>query len=348
MNPIIDPTGNIQAPLEAAITSMTGGVLAGIAGANPLGALTAAQNETLNNWAAHVGLSGSVTLGGATYTGGVGVAADDKGNTGWYTSFNQNNVPGVGFGGRGSVGISVGSYPGANTIMDLGGPFNTASFGAGLGPYGYAYRSAAPRYQTAARLTLARQVQGFGGLLVEPCSKGCVRLRFHRFGNHVGIQNDHSNLIGSAGVLSRAWSKIAKSSFVRPTLRPKAAKASPKRTRFSGFTALERISRTSASVLCPCCAARSLRARCTSSGTLRTVRTAIVKSPSVLSVTSIIALCCHRRSCRRSCACDGVMSGFWLHDRLGRGCAWHVFRAKSARPHRRLSVRSTGATSQTA
>jgi hypothetical protein len=136
MNPVIDPTGNIPAPLEAAITSMTGGVLAGIAGENPLGAMTAAQNETLNNWAAHIGLSGSVTLGGATYTGGVGVAEDGNGNTGWYTSFNQNYVPGVGFGGQGSVGISMGSYPGANTIMDLGGPFNTASFGAGLGPYG--------------------------------------------------------------------------------------------------------------------------------------------------------------------------------------------------------------------
>ena len=135
MNPIIDPTGNIPAPLEAAITSMTGGVLAGLAGANPAGAMTAAQNETLNNWAAHIGLSGSVTFHGLAYTGGVGLATDDKGNLGWYTAFNQNNVPGVGFGGPGSVGISVGSYPGANTIMDLGGPFNTASFGVGLGPY---------------------------------------------------------------------------------------------------------------------------------------------------------------------------------------------------------------------
>ena len=49
---------------------MTGGVLAGLAGANPLGAMTAAQNETQNNWAAHIGLSGSVTFRGLTYTGG--------------------------------------------------------------------------------------------------------------------------------------------------------------------------------------------------------------------------------------------------------------------------------------
>ena len=40
-----------------------------------------------------------------------------------------------------------------------------------------------------------------------------------------------------------------------------------------------RIARTSASVLRPCCAARSRNARCTSSGTLRTVRTAMATPP---------------------------------------------------------------------
>jgi len=46
---------------------------------------------------------------------------------------------------------------------------------------------------------------------------------------------------------------------------------SPRRTRDSGLTATARISRTSASVLCPCWAARTRNARCTSSGRLRTV-----------------------------------------------------------------------------
>src|ERR1035441_5348074 len=43
----------------------------------------------------------------------------------------------------------------------------------------------------------------------------------------------------------------------------------------AGLTAFARISRTSASVLCPCCAARTRSARCTSSGRLRTVNIAI-------------------------------------------------------------------------
>ncbi|MBB5441919.1 MULTISPECIES: filamentous hemagglutinin N-terminal domain-containing protein [unclassified Paraburkholderia] len=136
INPIIDSNGNIPPALETAITTAVGGSIAGALGYNVQGAVTAAANETLNNWAAHAGLSGSVTLGGVTYTGGVGLAADGNGNVGWYTAFNQNAIPGVGFGGIGSVGISVGSYPGANTIMDLGGPFNAGSLGIGLGPYG--------------------------------------------------------------------------------------------------------------------------------------------------------------------------------------------------------------------
>jgi len=136
LNPLIDANGNIPPAALTAIETLVSGSVAGVLGLNVQGAVTAAQNETLNNWAAHIGFSGSVTLGGLTYAGGVGVAADGNGNFGWYTAFNQKNIPGVGFGGSGSIGVSAGSYPGAGTIMDLGGPFNTASFGAGLGPYG--------------------------------------------------------------------------------------------------------------------------------------------------------------------------------------------------------------------
>jgi len=137
MNPIIDPTGNIPAPLEAAITSMTGGVLAGLAGANPLGATTAAQNETLNNWAAHIGLSGSwnVPGAGANYAFGFGLLVDGDGNIGVYKNTPSTVLPGLSTGGTGSVGISVGVYPGASTIQGYSGPFNNVSVGAGDGGY---------------------------------------------------------------------------------------------------------------------------------------------------------------------------------------------------------------------
>ena len=54
LNPVIDPTGNIPAPLEAALTTMAGGLIAGALGANAQGAANAAENETLNNWLNHV------------------------------------------------------------------------------------------------------------------------------------------------------------------------------------------------------------------------------------------------------------------------------------------------------
>ena len=138
MNPIIDPTGNIPAPLEAAITSMTGGVLAGLAGANPLGAMTAAQNETLNNWAAHIGIHGSFSIPGTpvSYSFGGGVVVDDQGNWGTYTSKPDSIIPGLGVGGDASLGISIGAYPSASNIKDYGGAFNNGSIGGGAGAYG--------------------------------------------------------------------------------------------------------------------------------------------------------------------------------------------------------------------
>src|SRR5690606_15648012 len=122
-------------------------------------------------------------------------------------------------------------------------------------------------------------VEGFRRLVVQPGANGRVGLRLHCLGHHIGIEDDHSNLGGSAGALSRTLSRTAKSSSVKPILRPIAAKASPTRTRFSGFTAAARISRTSASVLRPRCAARTRNARCTSSGTFRIVRTAMTNTP---------------------------------------------------------------------
>lgn len=112
--------------------------MAGAVGFNVQGAATAAQNETLNNWAAHVGLSLSVTLPGTpiTFAGGAGLVFDDQGNLGWYTVGNNKAIPGFGVGGNGSIGLSAGAYPGANTITDYAGPFNNGSMGMGAGAYG--------------------------------------------------------------------------------------------------------------------------------------------------------------------------------------------------------------------
>ncbi|MGN6317228.1 beta strand repeat-containing protein, partial [Trinickia sp.] len=54
LNTTLDANGNIPAPLDVAMTTMVGGLLAGVAGANAQGAATAAENETLNNWLSHV------------------------------------------------------------------------------------------------------------------------------------------------------------------------------------------------------------------------------------------------------------------------------------------------------
>src|SRR5690606_34158254 len=105
----------------------------------------------------------------------------------------------------------------------------------------------------------------------QPGPYRLIGLEPHGFGNNVGIQDDHSSFIGSAGVSSRDFATAARSSSVNPTFRPKEARASPKRTRAAGLTAAVRISRTSASVLRPCRAALAFKARCTSSDRLRTV-----------------------------------------------------------------------------
>jgi filamentous hemagglutinin len=54
LNSTVDANGNIPAPLDVAMTTLVGGLLAGAAGANAQGAATAAENETLNNWLNHL------------------------------------------------------------------------------------------------------------------------------------------------------------------------------------------------------------------------------------------------------------------------------------------------------
>src|SRR5690606_6284150 len=82
----------------------------------------------------------------------------------------------------------------------------------------------------------AGKVKGFGRLLIQPRQHGGVRRGFHRLGNDIGIQDDHSKLTGSVGVLSRTFSMAAMSSSVSPTRRPSSARAEPKRSRSGGRT----------------------------------------------------------------------------------------------------------------
>lgn len=54
LNPIIDANGNIPPAALTAIETLVSGSVAGVLGLNVQGAVTAAQNETLNNWLNHV------------------------------------------------------------------------------------------------------------------------------------------------------------------------------------------------------------------------------------------------------------------------------------------------------
>lgn len=81
----------------------------------------------------NIGLVGSATIPytGFSFTVGAGVIADAQGNAGIYWSAG----PGKGVGADVSVGVTVGSYPGATTIQDYAGWLNNASVGAGLGEH---------------------------------------------------------------------------------------------------------------------------------------------------------------------------------------------------------------------
>ncbi|EUC12601.1 beta strand repeat-containing protein [Paraburkholderia hospita] len=54
LNPVIDANGNIPPAVLASIDTLVSGSVAGALGFNAQGAVTAAQNETLNNWLNHI------------------------------------------------------------------------------------------------------------------------------------------------------------------------------------------------------------------------------------------------------------------------------------------------------
>ena len=130
----------------AKVMSATAGLL--VSNGDPASVNVAASmgaNAAVNNWAAHIGLAGSIAIPGTplVIAGGAGLVVDDQGNVGWYknlpVTINQNSnipVPGFSTSGSGSLGVSIGTYPAATSIYDYAGPFNNLSVGAGAGPYG--------------------------------------------------------------------------------------------------------------------------------------------------------------------------------------------------------------------
>jgi len=97
----------------------------------------------------------------------------------------------------------------------------------------------------------------------------------------VGICHYRSTPRGRPGALSRC-PKASNSSSDNPARLPTAVSSDPSPTRPSWKTMSTKIARASASMLRPCRAARTRKARCTSSGRLRTVSLAIVNYPSCL------------------------------------------------------------------
>lgn len=84
-----------------------------------------------------------------------------------------------------------------------------------------------------------------------------MRFGLHRLGDHIGIEQDHSKRIGSAGRASRPCSSASTSALVRPIFRLISERAVQSRSRPSGRTAASRMARISASALRLCCAART-------------------------------------------------------------------------------------------
>ncbi|MGC1302357.1 MAG: RHS repeat-associated core domain-containing protein [Caulobacteraceae bacterium] len=80
---------------------------------------------------AQIGFGGSVSLFGATFAYGGGVALDSQGNVGLYSY--QGGGASVGAGGNGGVSVQVSN---AQTISDLSGPFGNSSVSAGDGVAG--------------------------------------------------------------------------------------------------------------------------------------------------------------------------------------------------------------------
>jgi len=94
-----------------------------------------------------------------------------------------------------------------------------------------------------------------GTLAIQPLEYRSTGITLQRFRSHIGIQNNQdSKLAALAGLRLRMRDRSTP-----PTRLPRAASAVPRPT--GAITAAVKISRTSASVLRPDCAARALSAR---------------------------------------------------------------------------------------
>src|SRR3546814_18135299 len=82
----------------------------------------------------------------------------------------------------------------------------------------------------------AGEIERFRRLFVEPNAYGIVGCGLHRLGHDVGVEEDHSKLIGLAGVFARAWPSASASSLVSPRGRLRSARELPSRRRGSGRT----------------------------------------------------------------------------------------------------------------
>ena len=85
--------------------------------------------DSMGLWTFQMGLSGSYTLFGFTFTGSVGFAIDGHGEIAAF--YSGGGGPGIGVGASGGVFVGASN---ANTVCDLGGPFANLSLGGGWGP----------------------------------------------------------------------------------------------------------------------------------------------------------------------------------------------------------------------
>ncbi|MHB8405520.1 MAG: RHS repeat-associated core domain-containing protein [Gammaproteobacteria bacterium] len=127
---------------------------------NPLNAI-----DPLGFWTFQMGLSGSFTLPfGLSFTGSIGFAIDGHGEI---APFYAGGF-GAGLGSGLSGGVFIGASN-ANTVCDLGGPFDNLSIGGGWGPdatgdafYGYGTQGQ-PVLGGALTLGLGLGATSFGG-----------------------------------------------------------------------------------------------------------------------------------------------------------------------------------------
>lgn len=121
LNPVIDANGNIPPAALVAIETMVGGGIAGALGFNVQGAMTAAQNETLNNFCGHNSCGRTLAAAGAAVGGGVAATASvglDAATGGLNVLATPAEVAGGATVGA-IVGAALGS--GLDSLADLGG-----------------------------------------------------------------------------------------------------------------------------------------------------------------------------------------------------------------------------------